>query len=172
MQYISRTFSEITYMAGKKYQSCLVPFENEILTLRRLKPPMSFPQIAEYLKEKHQISVRRQTIETFLKIRVKGFKQCKYAWGINPINSVSQRITEVQPLPKQTVSEVRETPKQSVAVNTATTTEQPRKKILNMEWSDVYNLTRMSDEEAAERNKRIEEKRKRLMEEQLKKENQ
>jgi hypothetical protein len=41
-----------------------------------------------------------------------------------------------------------------------------------MPFSETYNLTRMSDEEAAMRNKAIEEKRKKLMEEQNKKEKQ
>ena len=75
-------------------------------------------------------------------------------------------------LPKQTGFEVQETPTQSVAVKPATPTEQPPEVEFNMEWSDVYNLTRMSDEEAAACNKRIEEKRKRLNEEKLKKANQ
>jgi hypothetical protein len=155
-------------MAGKKYQSCLVPFENEILTLRRRKPPMSFPQIAEYLKEKYQISVRRQTIETFLKIRLKGFKQCKYAWSINPAKAESQPATELPSVNKQTVSEVRKAPKQPVSVNPTTPTEQETE--FKMEWSDVYNLHRLPPEEAAERRRRIAEKRK-LMEEQHKGEN-
>jgi len=136
-------------MAGKKYQSCLVPFENEILALRRRKPPMPFPQIAEYLKEKHQISVRRQTIETFLKIRMKGYKPCKYAWNIEPINDVNQPTTEVPSLPKQTVLEAQETPTQLVADKPSIPIEP--KKVFKIQYSDVYNLTRLSDEEAAER---------------------
>ena len=157
-------------MAGKPYQSCLAPFENEIVALRRQKPPMSCANIAKHLQNKYQIAVHRQTILDFLKVRAKGFKQCKYAWNIEPINDVIQPTKETSSLSQQTVSELRETPKQSVVVKPAAASAEP-KKILNMQWSDVYNLTRMSDEEAAARNKRIEEKRKRLMEEQLKKEN-
>ena len=89
-------------MAGKKYQSCLVPFENEILTLRRRVPPVSFPKIAEYLKENHKISVKRQTIETFLKIRARGFKPCRYAEAIKPAGTTNQPTTEIPSLPQQT----------------------------------------------------------------------
>ena len=158
-------------MGGKPYQSCLAPFENEILGLRRRRRPMSCAQIAEHMKEKHKIQVSRGTVLNFLKVRAKGFKPCKYAECIEPINDVTPLTTELPSLSKQTVSEIRETPKQPVVVKRASTPTES-KKILNMQWSDVYNLTRMSDEEAAARNKRIEEKRKRLMEEQLKKENQ
>jgi len=159
-------------VAGKTYQSCLVPFEKEIIALRRKKPPTPYAKIAEYMQEKHQIKVCRETIFSFIKIRAKGYKSCKYAWTIESTNDVNQQTTEVPLLlPKQTVSEVRETPKQPVAVKSVTPTKQFPEVEFKMEWSDVYNLTRMSDEEAAERNKRIEEKRKKLMEEQLKKEN-
>ena len=65
-------------MAGKKYQSCLAAYENEIIALRRKRPPMPYSQIAELLREKYQIAVRRETIHNFLKVRAKGFKSCKY----------------------------------------------------------------------------------------------
>jgi hypothetical protein len=42
------------YMAEKKYQSCLVAYENEIIALRRKKPPMPYSQIAELLRDKYQ----------------------------------------------------------------------------------------------------------------------
>ena len=158
-------------MWGKPYQSCLAPFENEILELRLRKRPMSCAQIAEHMKNTHQIQVSRGTVLNFLKVRAKGYKPCKYAGCIEPINDANKQTTEVPYIQKQTVSEVRETPKQPVAVKSVTPTKQFPEVEFKMEWSDVYNLTRMSDEEAAERNKRIEEKRKRLMEEQLKKEN-
>jgi len=113
-------------MAGKKYESCLTPFENEILDLRRKRPPVSFPKIAEYLKEKHQISVRRQTIETFLKIRARGFKTCKYVAAIEQLNAVNPPVAESvlqthtptvglnEPKPRIAKTEVKEVSLQSV----------------------------------------------------------
>ena len=132
--------------------------------MRRQKPPMSCAKIAKHLQDKYRlIAVHRQTILDFLNVRAKGYKPCKYAWNIEPINDVILPTSETPSLSKQTVSEVREIPKQSVVVKQTTPAEP--KKILNMKWSDIYNFTRMSDEETAARNKRIEEKRKRLMEE-------
>ena len=159
-------------MGGKPYQSCLAPFENEIFELRRQKRPMSCAQIAEYMRKTHQIQVSRGSVLNFIKVRAKGYKPCKYAGCIELINDVNQPTIEVPSLPKQTDTKVQETPTQSVAAKPATPTEPPPEVEFNMKWSDVYNLTRMSDEEAAVRNKRIEEKRKRLNEEKLKKANQ
>jgi len=159
-------------MPGKAYQSCLKSFEKEIISLRLKRPPMPYSKIAVYLKEKYQIEVCRQAIYQFLKTRSKGYKTCKYAGCIEPINDVNQPTTEVLSLPKQTVSEIREISKQSAAVKPSMLTEQPPETEFKMEWSDVYNLHRLPPEEAAERRKRIAEKRKRLMEEQLKKEKQ
>ena len=157
-------------MGGKPYQSCLAPFENEILELRRRKRPMSCAQIAEHIRKAHKIQVSRGTVLNFLKVRAKGYKPCKYAGCIKPINDVNQPTTEVPSLHKQTVSEVRETPKQSVAVNPATSAEPETE--FKMEFSETYNLHRLPPEEAAERNRRIQEKRRMLEEEQRRKENQ
>ena len=54
------------------YRSCLIPYENEIVALRRKKPPMPFSQIAELLREKYQITVNRQAIFKFKKFGRKG----------------------------------------------------------------------------------------------------
>ena len=159
-------------MGGKPYQSCLAPFENEILELRRRKRPKSCAEIAEHMRNVHNIKVSRGTVLNFLKVRAKGYKPCKYAWSIKPMNAENQPTTELLSLPKQTVSEIRETSKESAAVKPAMPTEQPQETEFKMEWSDVYNLTRLSDEEAAERRRRIEEKRRRLEEEQRRKEEQ
>ena len=87
-------------MAGKKYQSCLVPYENEIIALRRKKPPPPYSQIAELLRDKHQIMGRRETIHNFLKVRARGFKSCPY---VESISADKQQIVEVPSAQKQTV---------------------------------------------------------------------
>ena len=83
-------------MAGKKYQSSLVPYENEIIALRRKRPPIPYSQIAELLREKYQITIRRETIHNFLKVRAKGFKSCKYAASINANNQPTTKVPSVQ----------------------------------------------------------------------------
>jgi len=61
------------------YRSCLIPYESEIVALRSKKPPMPFSQIAKLLCEKYQISVNREAIFKFIKVRAKGYKPCQYA---------------------------------------------------------------------------------------------
>ena len=129
-------------MAGKKYKSCLVPFENEIVALRRKRPPTPYSQIAEYLKEKHQISVRRQTIETFLKIRAKGFKRCKYAESIEAANAANRPATETPSAQKQAVL------KTSKALPEVSTFNPSEVKIT--EYSPTWNLHRPKTEEERE----------------------
>jgi len=76
-------------VAGKPYQSCLIPYEDEIIALRRKRPPMPYSQIADLLREKYQVMVCRENIFYFIKLRVKkGYKPCKYdAWDIEPKNT-------------------------------------------------------------------------------------
>jgi len=62
-------------MPGKPYQSILIPYEEEILGLRRQRPPMAFARIAELLKEKHQVSIRRAAICKFVKLRAQWKKK-------------------------------------------------------------------------------------------------
>src|SRR5687767_2689870 len=56
---------------GKPYQSILIPYEEEILSLRRQRPSMAFGSIAELLMEKHQVSIQRATICKFVKVRAR-----------------------------------------------------------------------------------------------------
>ena len=163
---------------GTPYQSCLEPFEDEIVSMRRRKRPVSCAKIAKYMQEKHQITVTRQAIYEFLKIRAKGFKSCQYAWSIEVANAANQLTTEVPSVsakPETTVSAVHEkTQKQPVtekpiisekptALEKPTTSENPEThevvfKPFEMKFSETYNLTRMSPEEAAIKNKIIEQK--------------
>jgi len=70
-------------------QSSLTPYINEIVALRRRRPPMPYSQIAEILREKYQIVINRESIFKFIKIRAKGYKPCKYAWDIEPSNATN-----------------------------------------------------------------------------------
>jgi hypothetical protein len=142
-------------MPGKPYQSCLSPHGDEIIVLRRRRPPMPYSQIASLLREKYQIVVRREAIYSFIKIRAKqGSKTCKYAWSVEP-SDASNKPTMVTPslqnpaaLPKPPVSDK---PKQ---------TGEHKPKTFNMPFSETYNLTRLTPEELATRRKKLEEKEK------------
>jgi len=78
---------------------------------------MPFPAIAELLKEKYQVSVTRQAIQKYLKVRVKGFPVCKYAWNIEPVSATNQPATEapsVSTKPQTTVLAVKEEQKERI----------------------------------------------------------
>ena len=138
-------------MAGKPYQSCLMRYEREIILLRRSKPPMSFSQIAQYLSEKHGISVSRSNIHKFLANRKSMHsKTCTYAWELN-LDANAQPVPEVplaaQPAPAtpEKIPEPAEPP----------ITAEPDFKYT---YSTEHNLTRLSSEEAAARRKQLDEK--------------
>ena len=142
-------------MAYNTYRSCLIPYENKIVALRRKKPPIPYSKIAELLCEKYQVKVRTTTIIRFLQVRVKGCKPCKYAWNIEPVNANNQQITEI-PLAQKAQS--LQTTKPAVA-------DKPKPKIpfisddgeFQMEFSETYNLTRLTPEQAEARIKELEE---------------
>ncbi|MGH9425860.1 MAG: hypothetical protein ACRD2L_06080 [Terriglobia bacterium] len=62
-------------MPGKPYQSILIPYEDEIFTLRKQRPPVAFAAIAELLKQKYQISIQRAAICKFVKVRARWRKK-------------------------------------------------------------------------------------------------
>ena len=61
-------------MPGKPFQSCLIPYQVEIIALRSQKPPVSYARIAELLREKYGLSIQRAAIGKFVKVRAKGRK--------------------------------------------------------------------------------------------------
>ena len=146
-------------MTKTNYDSCLAPFEKEILALRRKRPPMSFPKIAEYLREKHQISVRRQTIEAFLKVRVKGYKLCKYAWDIKLDSEANTQPTPEAPpviqtpIPKPPPPAAQPTPTTAATPATAKE-EQPVK--FSYKYDPEKSLTHMPPELVEARRKELE----------------
>ena len=91
-----QTFKEAVQVAVKPYQSKLMPYEDEIITLRRKKRPVSYSQIAELLQEKYQLTISRGTIFSFIKLQVKRF--------INPANTTHGILN----YPKRIISQPRE----------------------------------------------------------------
>jgi hypothetical protein len=125
--FLSLTETRVT-MPGKPNQSCLIPYEAEILSLRHRRPPMSYKKIAAWLCQEHHIDVCRETIFKFMRVRSRGRKVFSYGWKVNskkPTASIpsKQRMT-LLPSAK-------------------------RKPVFEYVPSDRYNLTRLSPEEAA-----------------------
>ena len=120
-------------MNGKPYQSILVPYEDEINILRRRRPPYSYARIAEILKEKHQISVCRETIFRFVKVRSRNRKV--YAIYGAPLPKKQKPIQATTPQ----VNQLKLAPASLV---------QKPKPYFDFPFSETYNLTRLTPEEA------------------------
>ena len=141
-------------MAGKPYQSILTPHVNEIIVLRRKKPPVSYSRIAALLHEKYQITIGKVGIRDFVKRQArKVTKTCKYAWDVELPEANYQSATEAKAIENPTAL-----PKQPAVTDEPKQTEEYKPKPFNMKFSETYNLTRLPPEEAAARRKRIEEK--------------
>ena len=54
---------------GRPWQSRLIPYEEEILELRRRRPPMPFEQIVTRLAVRHGVKVHLDTVHNFVKVR-------------------------------------------------------------------------------------------------------
>ncbi len=123
-------------MARKPYQSALIPYEDEIIALRHRRPPTSYALIAELLLQKYKLSICRETIFRFVKVRSRGRKVYSYQRDVAPASSKS-----VKPAPQPADPGSRPQPK-------------PK---WEFKYSERYNLTRLSDEEAEARRKKLEE---------------
>jgi hypothetical protein len=123
-------------MSGKPHQSCLIPCENEIASLRRRRPPMPYTQIAELLQQKYSIAIRAPAIFKFIKVRSGGRKVFSYGQTISV-----EKPASVQP------------PSQRVKVGSGLAL----KPIFEFPYSERYNRHRLPPEEAAARRKKLEE---------------
>jgi len=138
-------------MAFNQYRSCLEPFVKEIVTFRRMRPPMAYSKIAEYLEEKHNIKVRRQTIERFIKVRAKGYRIDEYAWKIEIGDDAIQPTPAAPPveaMPKQAVSRVSKPATISKPKPTVTNQSKEKTNLLTNEELTAY-LELTSEEQSA-----------------------
>jgi len=144
-------------MSGKPFQSILIPYEHEILTLRRQRPPMAFARIAELLMEKHQVPIQRAAICKFVKLRARWKKK-----GAQQNRAVSKTWNTAlthrsQPHCGWTGPKTDAVPPNSAGTENRQPwlgwqNEKPasRKKMLTtFTPSNEYNLTRLTPEEAA-----------------------
>src|SRR5438046_10146278 len=76
-------------MVRKPYQSALIPYEDEIIALRHRRPPTSYARIAGLLFQKYKLSVCRETIFRFVKVRSRGRKIYGYTRNASAEQSAS-----------------------------------------------------------------------------------
>ena len=122
-------------MSGKPFQSCLVSYQDEIAILRSQKPPMSYARIADLLRQKYGLTVRRAAIGKFVKARSGGRKVYFFR---------REAAAKKRPFP-------------GYPPQVPPTGDKPPKPTFEFKFSDRYNLTRLPPEEAAARRKKLEE---------------
>ena len=123
-------------MAVKPFQSTLIPYQDEIADLRSRRPPVSYARIAVILYEKYGLHIRRSAIAKFVKVRSGGRKVYSFQRDVAPARSKSVK-------PAAPPADPGSRP-------------QPKPK-WEFKYSERYNLTRLPDEEAAARRKKLEE---------------
>jgi hypothetical protein len=122
-------------MPGKPYKSCLIPYEDEIVVMRRKRPPMPYEEIANQIRQKHGLAIQGPAIFKFLKAR---FRRRK----------VSQKNQE-ETL-KKTI------PVRPFAAPTNSTANPSQKPEFVFVYSERYNLKRLPPDEAAAIRKELE----------------
>ena len=145
-------------MPGKPYQSSLIPYEDEILSLRRQRPPMAFARIAELLMEKHQVFIQRAAICKFVKLRARWKKKedrenrpASPTWntaqshGSQPQSSITRQNTGAVPLNSAGIE-----PRRSWLGGQNNRPVSHGRMLTTFTPSNEYNLTRLTQEEAAD----------------------
>ncbi len=123
-------------MSVKPYKSSLLPYEDEIVSLRSRKPPMPYAEIAQLLRQKYNLTIQRAAIFKFIKVRSRGRKM--YCYGGR---STAKESASLQTPPPRTDRRSGSSPK-------------PR---FEFAYSERYNLTRLPPDVAAARRKKLEE---------------
>src|SRR5947209_6358383 len=115
----------------KPYQSKLIAYEAEIAALRATRPPTPYIRIAEILCEKYALSVHRDTIHSFVRVRSHGRKVFCFA---RPLEASCRDLNAK-------ASDGRGPSDLGLSALSATTDGRPRPKF-DYTPSDRYNLTR------------------------------
>jgi hypothetical protein len=138
--------------SSKPFQSVLIPFEEEIRALRSRRPPVSYAEIARILNQRHGIAVTYNAVFNFVRVRSKG-KQTSYLFG-PPWHRVKKPLADkgTKPLPLSCLpnSDIPQERKAKDAVS------RPRRPV-TFTFSEQYNLTRLTPEEAAALEKELDE---------------
>lgn len=128
----------------KPYQSKLIAYETEIAALRATRPPTPYARIAQILRENYALSVHRDTIHSFVRVRSHGRKVSCFARPFEASPQDLKKKTSSRPKP----SDIR------LSQASATTDAKPRPRF-NYTPSDRYNLTRLTPEQKAALEKKL-----------------
>jgi hypothetical protein len=125
-------------MAGKPFQSTLIPYQKEITELRSRRPPVSYARISDILRKKHGLSIQRAAIAKFVKARSGGRKVYFFRKEAGAIKAM-----QAQPNAESSPS----IPHPQGA--TPSPKQEPKRSDFQFTYSERYNLRRLPPEEAA-----------------------
>ncbi len=135
-------------MSGKPFQSSLIPYQNEIATLRSSRPPVSYARIAELLRQKYGLNIQRAAIAKFVKVRSGGRKVYFFLKEV-----ANRKKTQSQALAPTTKPAPAVCAPQTAPLNPE---QQPPKLKWEFKYSERYNLHRLPKEEADAIRKKLE----------------
>jgi hypothetical protein len=136
LQHYTSSIEAINTMPGKPYQSVLIPYEKEIIVLRRRRPAVPFAKIAEFLRQEYGLVIQPPAIYKFLKVRSRSRKVFGYLRNVS---------SQKPPIVKRSSQPARNSP------------NSPPKPRFNFPYSERYNLHRLPPEVAEARRKKLEE---------------
>jgi hypothetical protein len=131
-------------MSGKPFQSSLIPYQNEIAMLRSTNPPVSYARIADLLRGKYGLNIRRAAIAKFVKARSGGRK----------VYFFRKQAAAKKHLAVQSALQPMQAGRDYRTVTDAES--QAPRPTFEFTYSERYNLKRLPPEEAAAIRKKLE----------------
>mgnify|MGYP003544657989 CR=1 FL=1 len=136
--------------APRPYRSKLQPFEAEIAAMRQKRPPISYREIVKFLKERHGTSVQLSTVANFVRVRSKG-KRSTYLFG-PPWHQIKDSLPRQAKKPPTLGHQGNmDIPQGKGAEDVVSRPRRP----VSFTFSEQYNLTRLTPEEAAALEKKL-----------------
>lgn len=134
-------------MPGKPFQSCLIPYQQEIAVLRSQKPPVPYARIAAILQDRYGLSIKRAAIAKFVKVGSGGRKAYVFRREV-----AAKKAAVAAP-----VQQTAHTPRKTTIANPVPDGQEESKPKFEFKYSERYSLTRLPPEVAAARRKKLEE---------------
>ena len=140
--------------APRPYRSKLQPFEAEIAAMRQKRPPIPYREIVKILKQRHGVGVQLSTLANFVKVRSKG-KRNSYLFG-PPWHRVGNLLPHHATMPSTQYPGHHS----DGAIPQAKKGEDApfrHRRPVAFTFSEQYNLTRLTPEEKAALEKKLDE---------------
>ncbi len=146
---------KIVTPAPRPYCSKLQPFEAEIAAMRQKRPPTPYREIVKILKERHGLTVQLSTLANFVKVRSKA-KRSSYLFG-PPWHRANSLLSQPPKKPSTPNPSHQSTTNTVPQARQAPSAPSPPRRRVSFAFSEQYNLTRLTKEEVAELERKLDE---------------